>query len=190
MHSLVSTYESSITKSASKRYKQDILLQPNKISTLESPFFVNPNCYQWLDELQAREKTIQYLLDHELTDMLSPIHNWPTLDLPSNELNRRLRIFKRKALLLLYALADSAAGPAYTILETRKRQACFLEGLTIQNLAMLGCIIEVMGQGYWNIIKNGLAEMEYKDSLLGVKVVERPTSLFIPRSIKYNKARM
>jgi len=158
---------------------------PERISVLGNPFFVARNTYQWFDELQSRERTINYLLDHELTDMLSPAHNWPTLNIPIADLNRRLHLFKRKALLLLYAFADSAAGPPYTVSKTRERQATFLEDLSIQDLAAIGCIIEVMGQGYWNIIKNGLAQMEYKNSLLDIKRVERPSSLFIPHSIKY-----
>lgn len=184
MHSLISNYETSISQSISTSCEPDLLQHSEKISILENPFFVTANTYQWLDELYSREKTIQYLLNHELTDMLSPIHNWPTLDIPKDDLNQRLGIFKRRALLLLYALADSAAGPPYTLAATRARQADFLEALSIQDLAAIGCIIEVMGQGYWNIIKNGLAEMEYKDSLLCMKVMQRPANLFIPRSIK------
>lgn len=151
---------------------------------LENPFFVQRNTFQWYDELCSRERTLQYLLDHEITDMLNPMHNWPTLDLRTDDLRQRLRIFKRRALLLLYALADSAAGPPYTVADTRERQADFLEALSVQDLAAIGCMIEVMGQGYWNIIKGGLAEMEYKDSLLQMKNIQRPSQLFIPRSIK------
>lgn len=185
MHSLLKAYETSISQSVSRSCAPDLLWGTGKLSILTYPFTATRHTYQWLDELNSRENSINYLINHELSDMLSPIHNWPSLDLPKNELSSLLQIFKRRALVLLYALADSAAGRPYALATTRKRQADFLESLSIKDLAAIGCIIEVMGQGYWNIIKKGLAELEYKDSLLGLRKSQRPPNLFIPRSVKW-----
>jgi hypothetical protein len=86
--------------------------------------------------------------------------------------------------MLLYRLSDCAAtlGNAYDI---RQSQTDFLEGLTVEDLAAIGCIVEVLGQGYFSTMKNALQLLEYKDSLIGLRPPQLPRELFIPKSVRY-----
>jgi hypothetical protein len=88
--------------------------------------------------------------------MEDPVDRWPSLDLPKPELSRRHSEFKRRALLLLYRIADIAAG-LKDIKEVRARQSQFLEGLEPSELATLGIIVEVIGTGWYNMTKKSVA---------------------------------
>jgi hypothetical protein len=81
--------------------------------------------------------------------------DWPTLDIPKQELSQRITIFKRNAFLLLYRLADSAVGFDGTG-NIRAQQSVFLENLSPLKLATLGIVVEVIGQGYFTMTKKAL----------------------------------
>lgn len=119
-------------------------------------YTTNRMTYSWLSEIRFREQTLDYLVEHEILEMSDPEHRWPTLDLPKNELEHRLSAFKRDGLRLLYRLSDCGAGyKAKDVI--RKRQASFLEEeLSVSDLASLGAIVEVMGQGFFNITYSAL----------------------------------
>jgi hypothetical protein len=109
-------------------------------------------------EARFRLSTIDFLINHELTEMEDPVDRWPILNLPKRELSRRHSEFKRRALLLLYRTADIAAG-LKDIKEVRARQSQFLEGLEPSQLATLGIIVEVIGTGWYNMTKKCVAAL-------------------------------
>jgi hypothetical protein len=77
---------------------------------------------------------------------------WPRLPdtLPQIErLAREIR-FKQLGFLLLYRLADCTAGIQETS-RIRRAQGKFLDSLTVEETAILCCLVEVMGQGFLNI---------------------------------------
>ncbi len=97
------------------------------------------------------------LLDHELTEMGDLSHSWPSLNVPLPELKKRTLLFKKQAFRLLYKVVDSMATlPSTDILFHRRQQAIFLEGMTIVELATLGVMVEVMGQGFFTMTLNSL----------------------------------
>jgi hypothetical protein len=102
------------------------------------PRAVTAFTFQWFAEMRCRAATVTYLVSHELTDLEGEDNSWPTLDVSKPELTRRLQHFKKKALGLIYRLADCAVG-ADTIEEIRARQSTFLEELSGAKLASLGC---------------------------------------------------
>ena len=72
--------------------------------------------YPWLAEIRRRSDTIDFLLDHELTRMEDHTNDWPILEeVPKPDLDHLLTVFKRKALLLLYRLADCVVGHSGTM---------------------------------------------------------------------------
>lgn len=83
------------------------------------------------------------------------INGWPTLDIPKGELRQRERAFKRRAFCLLYRFADCTAGVDGTH-NIRTTQAQFLECLNEVELSTLGCLVEIIGQGFFNITKKVL----------------------------------
>lgn len=62
--------------------------------------------------MHYRRRTIDFLIEHEITEMVDTtnIAGWPTLDIPKDELFKRLGMFKKGAFLLLYRLADCTVG--------------------------------------------------------------------------------
>jgi hypothetical protein len=121
-------------------------------------FTVDRMSYPWLSEIRWRIETINFLVQHKLTDMTDPEHNWPVLNVPQSELKVRLSRFKKDGLHLLYRLSDCAAG-LMTMELVRRRQTNFLEvELSVSDLATLGVILEVMGQGFINITTTALNE--------------------------------
>ena len=64
--------------------------------------------YPWIDEIHCRRQTIDFLIEHEITEMIDVTNSsgWPTLNIPKDDFSKRLTFFKRKALHLLYKLAD------------------------------------------------------------------------------------
>lgn len=126
---------------------------------------VNAFSYPWYSELRCRTATIKFLISHELTEMLDINGSWPTLpDVTKEDLMNRLQHFKKRALLLLYRLADCAAG-VEAVEEVRSRQSRYLEILTVEDLAALGCIVEVFGQGFFNMTKRTLLSTSLETSL-------------------------
>lgn len=90
--------------------------------------------------------------------MTDPVHHWPLLENDKGDLEKRLLAFKKDGLNLLYQLSDCAAG-----LKTRElirgRQAQFLQKeMSVSNLAALGVIVEVMGQGFFNMTHTALRQ--------------------------------
>ncbi len=158
---MLNTYRVSIIKAA---ISQDTRLsfvnglQQIILATGQMPpgqFTASQMSYGWLCEVQFRNKTIEFLISHELTEMSDPAHRWPTLDVSKDELQERLSLFKKDGLNLLYRLADCAAG--FTVKEfIRRRQAEFLEDLSKSDLASLGVMVEVMGQAYFSMTQNAL----------------------------------
>lgn len=67
---------------------------------------VTTHTFAWYSELRSRSVIIDFLVKHEITQMLDYTNDWPTLDVPKAELEQRLTIFKRRALLLLYRLVS------------------------------------------------------------------------------------
>lgn len=114
--------------------------------------------------------------------MLEDGGNWPTLDISKEELAHRTRLFKRRALLLLYQLSDSTVG-AEDVATIRHQQSEFLECLPATDLAALACIGEVLGHGYTTMTKNVLARDEYRDSLLCLPHCEPHRGIFIPHGV-------
>jgi hypothetical protein len=82
-------------------------------------------------------------------------NGWPTLDMPKQELQQREREFKKRAFSLLYRLADCTAGVTGTH-SIRTSQARLLECLSEVELSALGCLVEIVGQGFFNITKKAL----------------------------------
>lgn len=94
--------------------------------------------YQWFSEMRCRAATVEYLIVHQLTDLEDEGNSWPTLSVSKPDLTQRLQHFKRRALGLVYRLADCAVG-VDAIEEVRARQSTFLEELSGTELADLGC---------------------------------------------------
>ncbi|KAH9210556.1 hypothetical protein DL95DRAFT_448709 [Leptodontidium sp. 2 PMI_412] len=113
--------------------------------------------YPWVDEMHYRRRTIDFLIEHEITEMVDTtnIAGWPTLDIPKDELFKRLGMFKKGAFLLLYRLADCTTGLSETP-AIRTRQSEFLESLSSDDLASLGVIVEVMGHGFFTMTKTAI----------------------------------
>ncbi|CZS90655.1 uncharacterized protein RCO7_06802 [Rhynchosporium graminicola] len=109
--------------------------------------------------MHSRRQTIEFLITHEVSEMVDTTNsaNWPTLDIPKEELLKRLVMFKKEALFLLYRLADCTAGLTETP-EIRFKQSEFLDSLSSDELADLGVIVEVMGHGFFTMTKNALLE--------------------------------
>ena len=141
--------------------------------------------YAWFAEMRSRETTIEYLLSHELTEMLDETGsgNWPTLDISKADFARRTRIFKKRALILMYQLSDCTVGSSDTIV-IRQQQSEFLEGLSAEDLAALACMGEVLGHGYTTMTKNVLARHEYRESLLCLHHCEPHRGVFIPDGVR------
>ncbi|TVY50155.1 hypothetical protein LOCC1_G000076 [Lachnellula occidentalis] len=158
--SLLQSYETSITKALSKH--DDRLIYVNSSESLVLSSRIPPSdaivyslTYEWYLEMRTRSSQVEYLTDHEITHMDDDINGWPTLDVPKGELQQHKRAFKKRAFCLLYRLADCTAGVDGTH-SIRTAQAQFLEGLNEIELSALGCLVEVIGQGFFNITKKAL----------------------------------
>lgn len=104
----------------------------------------------------SRAQTMDFLINHELTDMIDHhAQSWPTLDLAKEALGQRIVHFKKLSFFLLYRLADCSTSLTQT-LKIRVNQAEFLESLTCSELASLGVMVEVMGQNYFTMTKDCL----------------------------------
>jgi hypothetical protein len=113
--------------------------------------------YEWYMEMRHRSHSIGYLTEHDICAMDDDMNGWPTLHLPKQELRQRKTLFKKRAFDLLYKLADCTAGiPVYDTHRIRTAQARFLECLNEVELSALGCIVEIIGQGFFNITKKSL----------------------------------
>ncbi|PVH87171.1 hypothetical protein DL98DRAFT_510030 [Cadophora sp. DSE1049] len=162
-NSLLSNYERSISKSI-RDSNTDEFAYTNADQATILPSRMPPGdivvsilSYPWIDEMHSRRQTIDFLINHEITEMMDVTNSsgWPTLDIPKDELSKRLTIFKKRALLHLYRLADCTAG----LIETsaiRAQQSEFLESLSSDDLASLGVIVEVMGHGFFTMTKTAL----------------------------------
>ncbi|KAH6719240.1 hypothetical protein BKA61DRAFT_597173 [Leptodontidium sp. MPI-SDFR-AT-0119] len=160
---LLSNYERSISKSLRDVNKdgfiysnadQDVILSSRMPS---GDIVVSILSYPWVDEMHYRRRTIDFLIEHEITEMVDTtnIAGWPTLDIPKDELFKRLGMFKKGAFLLLYRLADCTTGLSETP-AIRTRQSEFLESLSSDDLASLGVIVEVMGHGFFTMTKTAI----------------------------------
>jgi hypothetical protein len=107
--SLLKSYETSCTKRLShndrrleySNQSQQTILS-SQVPPREHP--LNVFSYAWYNELRFRSTIIEFLADPEITHMDDYTNDWPTLDVPKEELRRRLGMFKRRALLLLFQL--------------------------------------------------------------------------------------
>ena len=111
--SLLKSYEISCTKRLSyndRRLEYTNQSQQTVLSSQVPPRdnALNVFSYAWYNELRFRCTIIEFLADHEITHMEDYSNDWPTLDVPKKELQRRLGMFKRRALLLLFQLVGKA----------------------------------------------------------------------------------
>jgi len=111
--------------------------------------------YDWYLEMRRRSHTIEYLTEHDISEM-DDNNGWPTLHLPKQELQQRKTLFKKRAFWLLYQLADCTAGLNDTH-RIRTAQARFLECLSQVELSVLGCMVEIVGHGFFTITKKSLS---------------------------------
>jgi hypothetical protein len=148
--SLLKTYEKSICTSILKRDHRLAWVNASQHEILSSRMPLGSNSvaaytYGWASEMMTRAQTMEFLINHELTDMIVDLaQSWPTLNLPKEALSQRIAHFKKHSFLLLYRLADCSTSLTQT-LKIRANQAEFLESLTSSELASLGVIVEVMG---------------------------------------------
>ncbi len=118
-HSLLSMYERSVCKSLRninrEKYSYTNSTQPNILASRMPPgdMVVSILSYPWISEMQCRWNTINFLIEHELTEMLDHTNSWPTLNIPKKGLLKRLVMFKKAALLLLYRLTDCAVSVVF-----------------------------------------------------------------------------
>ncbi|PBP17258.1 putative integral membrane protein duf125 [Diplocarpon rosae] len=160
-YSLLSTYEISVAKTVLDTSKHKFAFtnasQAEVLSSRIPPgdILVSRLSYPWISEMQCRSDVINFLLEHEITEMLDSTNSWPTLDRPKNELSKRLTMFKKRALSLLYKLVDCATGVTATH-AIRAHQSEFLDSLSSEELASLGTMVEVMGQGFFTVTKRAL----------------------------------
>ncbi|TVY15902.1 hypothetical protein LARI1_G004748 [Lachnellula arida] len=158
--SLLQSYETSITKALSEHDGRLIYVNSSEPLVLSSRIppgnaTVSALTYEWYLEMRTRSSQLEYLTNHEITQMDDRINGWPTLDIPKGELRQHERAFKRRAFCLLYRFADCTAGVDGTH-SIRTAQAQFLECLNEVELSTLGCLVEIIGQGFFNITKKVL----------------------------------
>ncbi|KAJ5047311.1 uncharacterized protein L3040_003140 [Drepanopeziza brunnea f. sp. 'multigermtubi'] len=160
-YSLLTAYERSISRSLLKINKDKFAYansQQAEILSSRTPpgnAIVSVLTFPWVLEMKSRVKTIDFLVGHEITEMSDYRKNWPTLDLPNADLGNYLTKFKKSALLLLYKLVDYTAGLT-EINVVRSRQAEFLDGLSSIDLASIGVLVEVIGEGFFTMTKGDL----------------------------------
>ena len=111
--SLLKSYEISSTKRLfynDRRLEYTNLSQQIVLSSQVPPRDnpLNAFSYAWYSELRFRSTIIEFLADHEITHMDDYTSDWPILDVPKQELQRRLGVFKRRTLLLLFQLVGKA----------------------------------------------------------------------------------
>ncbi|KAE9376918.1 hypothetical protein N431DRAFT_480062 [Stipitochalara longipes BDJ] len=187
-HSLLKRYEKSITYRLScndERLEyanmEECIIRSSGRLGMQT---VTALSYPWFSELRRRSTTIDFLASHEITQMEDSTNDWPTLDIPKAELRRRLAIFKRRAFLLLYRLADCAVGVDGTG-NIRARQSVFLDNLSTQELASLGVMVEVIGQGYFTSTKARLSSKHGNSDVLLAVNSESPY-FYSSTSVPYN----
>lgn len=132
--------------------------------------------------MRCRLKETDFLINHDITHMTDSASDWPTLDIPKSALLQRLAIFKRNAFFLLYRVADCAVGCDGTR-NIRAQQAQFLEKLSGIELATLGIMIEVIGQGFFNITKNALVSSELLHNDVLRSSVSPTSNFYAPSSV-------
>jgi hypothetical protein len=189
-HSLLKRYERSITKRLSYNDKRFTHTNPDQATILASRLPprdapVKSLSYSWLSEMRRRSTTIEFLVDHEITQMEDHTSDWPTLDVPKPELEERLNTFKRKAFLLLYRLADCAVGLDGTK-NIRAQQFVFLDNLSLLELATLGVMVEVIGQGYFTMTKKALASSGLQNSDVVLASISSSSYFYTPSSVPFN----
>lgn len=135
--------------------------------------------------MRYRSTTIEFLVDHEITQMEDFISDWPTLDIPKPELGQRLTTFKRNAFLLLYRLADCAVGFNGTK-NIRARQNDFLDKISLLELATLGVIVEVIGQGFFTMTKKALVSLGLQHSDVLLASISASSYFYTPSSVPLN----
>ena len=88
--------------------------------------------------------------------------NMPTLDVAIPVLLKRVEEFKKDALSIMYRLADRTAGFEYPE-HIRTQQSNFFEKvLTVSELAKLGCMVRILGLGYFSTSKGrGIKDDDY-----------------------------
>ena len=143
IYSLLKTHEKSITKTVSQADRSISLVNSRQTKVLSSRMpsglsTVTAFSYAWFSEMRCRKDTVDRLISHEVTEMLEEDHSWPTLNVSKADLSSRMQQFKRRAMCLIYRLADCGAGIA-GVDAVRKHQAIFLEKLSASDLAALGC---------------------------------------------------
>lgn len=119
-NTLLSNYECSISKCVRDTNKDKFAYtnvdQATILSSRIPPgdIVVSILSYPWIDEMHCRRKTIDFLVEHEITEMMDVTNSsgWPTLNIAKDELSKRLALFKRKSLHLLYKLADCTVSRA------------------------------------------------------------------------------
>jgi hypothetical protein len=156
---LIKTYEKSITRTLYNISSFALVNAPLTTalcSRIPGGVANPPLTFSWYSEIRFRLSTVDFLINHELTEMEDPVDRWPFLDLPKLELSRRHSEFKKRAFLLLYRTADIAAG-LKDIKDVRARQSQFLEDLEPSQLATLGIMVEVIGTGWFNMTKKCVA---------------------------------
>jgi len=190
-HSLLKKYERSITKRLSYNDKRLAYTNTEQLTVLASRLPprdtpVGSLSYSWLFEMRYRSTTIEFLVGHDITQMEDYTSDWPTLDIPKSELEQRLTIFKRKAFLLLYRLADCAVG-FYGTKNIRARQNVFLNNISLLELATLGVMVEVIGQGYFTMTKKALVSSGLRHNDVLLASISPSSYFYTPSSIPINE---
>lgn len=92
--------------------------------------------------------------------MDNSLERWPfSTHLPKEDVPWRCTEFKKRALHLLYRLSDAAIRSTADIDDIRAHQARFLEGLETTQLAYLGILVEIIGNGYFQMTKKEFVDM-------------------------------
>ncbi|KAF4624830.1 hypothetical protein G7Y89_g13335 [Cudoniella acicularis] len=160
-YTLLKSYERSVTKSVSddSRFAYTNASQPSILASRAPPNTaqISTLTYKWYQEMKDRRSLIEFLITHEITAMQDSSNGWPCLDLSIGEAFKLEQEFKRRGLHLLFRLADCTTGLSETK-DIRMKQAQYLDSLKVNELATLGCIVEVIGQGFFTITKAALLD--------------------------------
>ncbi|KAH8663090.1 hypothetical protein BGZ60DRAFT_433103 [Tricladium varicosporioides] len=178
LHTLLKAYERSVTLTTSTHDDRFEYVNSLESTILAAP----PTCgpvssltYEWYIQLRSRNSLIDFLITHEITGMQDSTNGWPCLGMSIGEAFEREQEFKRRGLHLLFQIADCTAGITDTP-HVRKKQAQTLEWLTAVQLATLGCLVEVVGQGFFTITRAALlGQLSLNRAKRGLSTHPQPT---------------
>ncbi|TVY82394.1 hypothetical protein LSUE1_G001817 [Lachnellula suecica] len=192
---LLRSYETSLAKALSKnddRLEHVNAAQPIALSSRLPPgdATVTTLTYEWYLEMRCRASLIDFLVQHEITDMDDDTNGWPTIEnIHKSELLLRQTVFKKRAFGLLYQLADCTAGIKNSTPDRDQRiraeQGRLLESLSETDLSALGCLVEIVGQGFFTIFKNKLLASSRLGQSLPY-IAHSQSSVLVPSATQLN----